>query len=594
MAQNPPRWDLTPWFDDFGPAFDAWLDDCAARIPALDARFAELPPPTAADAAHWCAALLELEALLVRLQHASAYAGARAAVDVDDERANAASARIARIDADAAGVEARVIDALGAADDSAFAALCDRPEMHGARHHLTTWRARARRAMRPDLERLAGALGVDGIEAWARLYRKVTGAMGFDLDGERVPLAWLRGVLQDADRGRRVEALAGASAALASQGPVFAAALNGIAGTRLTLDARRGVADPLDEALFEAAIDRETLDAMMAVVRDRADIARAFLKLKAKLIGRERLGWADLRAPVGAADAIPWPEAERLVVDAFARHHPALADFARRMFAARGVEAEPRAGKRPGAFCTRSFHEGSSRVFMSYTGAASDVRTLAHELGHAFHNFAMDGLRPWARLYPMTLAETASIVAETLVSDAQLADPDADRAQRLRVLDARLGQLVVYLLDIPVRLAFERAFYAERAAGEVSIDRLCALMHQTQLDVFGDAIDPRGTHPWFWAEKLHFFMSGRRFYNFPYTFGFLFGQGVLARARAEGPEKFHPTYIELLRRTGQGTVEAVAADVLGVDLRGRRFWEDALSGAQADLDAFAALVDAKA
>ncbi|MEZ4436817.1 MAG: M3 family metallopeptidase, partial [bacterium] len=255
------------------------------------------------------------------------------------------------------------------------------------------------------------------------------------------------------------------------------------------------------------------------------------------------------------------------------------------------VEAEPRAGKRPGAFCTRSFRAGESRVYMSYTGFGSDVRTLAHELGHAYHNHEMRDLRTWARQYPMTLAETASIVAETLVSDAQLDDPTATDAERLAVLDARLGQVVVYLLDIPTRFAFERAYYAERAKGEVTADRACALMAEAQGAIFGDALDPERRWPWYWAEKLHFFLSGRRFYNFPYTFGFLFGQGVLARARAEGVEVFHPTYVELLRQTGRGTVEEVAREVLGVELAERAFWADALAGSEADLAAFEALVE---
>lgn len=592
MAPIPPRWNLAPWFADFGPAFDAWVDDCAADLAALDGRFADLPPLAHETLDDWTDSLDALEAVLVRHQHARVYASARSAVDVDDDDARRASARLSALAAEADGVEARIIGAFGAAGDSAFDALCARPELVDVAWHLRRWRQRAKRSMAPELERLAAALGVDGLSAWSRLYGRVTGGLGFTSKGAEVPLAWLRGRLQDADRAVRLEALSGATASLASRGATFAAALNGIAGSRLTLDRLRGLADPLDEALFEAATDRETLDAMMHVVGEKAWIAKRYLIVKAKLAGLDRLSWADLRAPLGAADPTPWTDARALVLDAFAAYHPELADFARTMFDGARIEAEPRAGKRPGAFCTRSFHQGTSRVFMSFTGASADVRTLAHELGHAYHNHAMDGMRAWAREYPMTLAETASIVAETLVSDAQLAAPDTDREARLRVLDARLGQVTTYLLDIPTRLAFERAFYAERAAGEVSVARLCALMHEAQRAVFGDALDPEGTHPWFWAEKLHFFIAGRRFYNFPYTFGYLFGQGVLARSRAEGVAAFHPTYVELLRRTGSGTVEQVAGDVLGVDLHQQSFWRDALRGAEADLKAFEALAGA--
>lgn len=591
MTTHPPRWDLTAWFADFGAAFDRALDRCAAALAEIDAAAAALGPLDAARIERWSALLVDFEAVTTDLQHAGAYAGARSAADAEDAAAIAATARIAAITPIAEGIEARIVTTLGAADPAAFAALAARPALAGADYRLDRWRERAKRAMHPDAERLAADLAVHGLHSWGRLYRQVTSAMTFEADGETLPLAWLRGELEGGDPKRRAAVLAGASRAIASQSAVFAAALNGISGTRLTLDRRRGVRDPLDEALFESAIDRETLDAMMSVVADKAEIARRYLRHKARLLGRKNLAWSDLRAPIGGADVplISWPEARVMVRDAFARHHPTLAAFSETMFDRGYIEAEPRRGKRPGAFCARSFTDGTSRVYMSYTGHDGDVRTLAHEIGHAYHNHVMRDLRPWARLYPMTLAETASIVAETLVSDAQLADPTAGDAGRLRVLDARLGQLVIYLLDIPTRFAFETACYAERARGEISAERACTLMTEAQARIFGDTLDPADRHPWYWAEKLHFFLPGRRFYNFPYTFGFLFGQGVLARAQAEGTETFHPTYIELLRRTGRGSVETIAAEVLGVDLRRPDFWAAALTGAEADLEAFEAL-----
>jgi len=592
MTGSPPRWDLTAWFADFGPEFDAWLDAIEKGLTALDATIAGLGPIAIGSTAGWVDALCDFEAIAARLQHAQAFTGARSAADVKDAAAQAAMARGSKLAATSTGVQARVISALGAADTDAFDALCAAPELVDATHYLSRWRAKAQRSASAAEERLAGELGVDGIEAWARLYRKVTGAMTFDLDGEQVPLAWLRGRLGDPDPEKRAAALAGATTALESQGVVFISALNAIAGTRLTLDARRGLKDPLDAALFQSAIERRTFDAMMDVVRDKAWIGRRFLALKARRMGRERIRWCDLRAPLGDGAPVPWSSAVDTVIDAFGKHHPDLSSFARSMLDEGRIEAEPRRGKRPGAFCTRSFVDGASRVYMSYTENSADVRTLAHELGHGYHNHTMRGLRPWARVYPMTLAETASIVAETLVSDAQLRRLDLDQTARLEVLDARLGQVAVYLLDIPTRLAFERAFYAERASGEVPVARACELMHQAQLDVFGDVLDPEGTHPWFWADKLHFYISGRRFYNYPYTFGYLFGQGVLARARQVGADAFHPTYVELLRQTARGTAEQVVQDVLGIDLGEKGFWEAALTGAEADLRAFEAAFEA--
>ncbi|MEZ4437193.1 MAG: M3 family metallopeptidase, partial [bacterium] len=432
MTAQPPRWDLTSWFDGFGARFDRALDTIAATLADLDARADALGPLTPDRAPEWEALLLAIEAVSTDLQHVSAYASARAATDVTDEAAQAATARIASLVATTDGVEAPLVAALGDVDDATFEALCARPALDEAQFWLRRWRARAARSLGPARERLAADLGVDGLHAWARLYRQVTSAMTFTLGDEEVPLAWLRGELHHPEPARRAAALAGAGEALASRSTVLAAALNGIAGARLTLDRHRGVADPLDEALFESAMSRETLDAMMGVVTDHAELARRYLRLKARLHGVEALGWSDLRAPLSVEPQAPveWAEARETVMHAFGRHHRDLARFADQMFAAGHVEAEPRAGKRPGAFCTRSFRAGESRVYMSYTGFGSDVRTLAHELGHAYHNHEMRDLRTWARQYPMTLAETASIVAETLVSDAQLDDPTATDAER--------------------------------------------------------------------------------------------------------------------------------------------------------------------
>jgi oligoendopeptidase F len=205
----------------------------------------------------------------------------------------------------------------------------------------------------------------------------------------------------------------------------------------------------------------------------------------------------------------------------------------------------------------------------------------------------MGDMRYWSGHYPATLAETASIFAEQLVGDLMLADEGCDADLRLQVLAARLQSAVVYMLNIPMRFEFEKAFYGERESGAVPLERLCALMHDTQLDVYGDALDPEGTDPWFWASKLHFFLTGISFYNYPYTFGYLFSLGVRARAAAVGAEAFQPTLIELLRETGNGTVEEVAQRVLGVDLGEPEFWHASIDQVEADLKTFEALIEAR-
>ena len=224
---------------------------------------------------------------------------------------------------------------------------------------------------------------------------------------------------------------------------------------------------------------------------------------------------------------------------------------------------------------------------MTYNGTLGDVQTLAHELGHAFHSWVMRDQRPWARAYPMTLAETASTFAEEMVIEAALASPETSDADRDALLDTRLQDAVAFFLDIPMRFHFERRVYEERAGGELSVSRFKALMLEEQQRQYGDALDGAQLDPWFWSSKLHFYITDVSFYNFPYTFGFLFSKGIVARFRDEGAS-FLAKYEALLRATGSDTAEGVAQTALGVDLRDDAFWNGAIDLIEADVARFEA------
>src|SRR5690606_13151039 len=275
-------------------------------------------------------------------------------------------------------------------------------------------------------------------------------------------------------------------------------------------------------------------------------------------LGLPRLGFQDLMAPLPRPDVarVPWQEGCERVRAAFSRAYPALCELAERALAERWVAWSPRGGKRPGGFCTSSPLIKQSRIFMTYSGAPGDVQTLAHELGHAFHNWVMRDLRWWARRYPMTLAETASTFAEELVIEATLARGDLPDGERAALLDARLQDASAFLLNIPMRFDFEHQVYLERAAGELPVSRLCDLMLEAQRRNYGDALDPDQLDPLFWASKLHFYITGVSFYNFPYPFGWLLSRGIMARYRAEG-SAFLPRYEALLRATGSAPAEEV-------------------------------------
>ena len=222
---------------------------------------------------------------------------------------------------------------------------------------------------------------------------------------------------------------------------------------------------------------------------------------------------------------------------------------------------------------------------MTYNGALGDVSTLAHELGHAFHSRILEDARLWACRYPMTLAETASTFAEQLVIDAVLESPDSTPEDRAAMLDGRMRDGCDFLLNIPTRFFFEKAVYEERASGELPLSRLGELMRDAQRTCYGDCLAEDELDPWFWASKLHFYLTGISFYNFPYTFGYLFSLGIFARAKREGPS-FLPQYERLLRMTGSDSAENLARSHLGVDLEAPDFWNASVDLVESDLVRF--------
>ena len=596
-------WDLSAYFASLGDAgYLGFRDALEADAAALEETLLTLGPLGDGNLAAWRAALLRLEELAARAAHLGSYLGCLSAADARDEDARREVARLARLRAALAKRYARARAALAAAPAATFARLLDEPALAASRHFLGRLREEAARRMPAELEELAADLEVTGLAAWSRLYDQVSGTLSFDLElpGEaprRVPVSLVRSLLGDARAELRRAALAGANRAWASQADTLAACLNAIAGTRLELCRRRGV-HFLEPALFDAGITRATLDAMLEAVAARRELPRRYLRRKAELLGRARLGFQDLEAPLPFADAerVSFDAARERILAAFGRYHPALGAFAARAFAGRWIDWSPRPGKRPGGFCTSSPWISESRIFLSFGGAAGDVATLAHELGHAWHGQLMGGLGAWARRYPMTLAESASTFAEQIVHEASLGDPSAGAAVRLAVLDRRLRDGAAFLLNLPMRFAFERALYEERAAGELAPERLCEAMAEAQRDAYGDALAEDELDPWFWASKLHFYIAGISFYNFPYTFGYLFSLGLFVRAAAEGPG-FLPRIEELLRLAGQGTPERLARRCLGAELEEPGFWHASIDAVESDLARFeaelAALPDAR-
>jgi oligoendopeptidase F len=588
-------WDLTPYFSSLGGEdYEHFKGELERDLERLRAELDALEPPASDNRRRWVELLTELERSTARLRHLASFLGCIAAADSRDERAKRDTAWLSVLRAAVAKLMVQLRARLAAASEENFAALCSTAELDPLQFPLSRLREEARHVMTPELEELAADLGVTGIGAWGRLYDQISGGLTFALEvpghsPRTLPASAARSLYGDPDPEVRRAALTGVNRAWESVADAVAACLNAIAGTRHVLYPRRQVGHFLDPALFDAAIERSTLDTMLRAVRERQNVPRRFLALKARWLGKERLGFQDLEAPlpIGDETRLGWNEGVQRVLTAFTAY-PALHALACEAIEDRWVDHSQREGKRPGGFCSSSPLINQSRIFMTFAGALGDVQTLAHELGHAFHNRIMRDLRPWQRHYPMTLAETASTFAEQLVTDAVLSDPKAPPSQKLAVLDTRLSDAAAFLLNIPMRFDFESAFYEERRQGEVSVSRLQELMLDAQRSNYGDSLDPTQLDPWFWASKLHFYIVGTSFYNFPYTFGYLFSLGLFARGKAAGPE-FYTRYEHLLEMTGNDTAEGVARRALGIDLGDAKFWHSCIDLVEADLDAFASL-----
>jgi oligoendopeptidase F len=585
-------WDLTSYFPEFnGAAMLQFKQSLRADIATLQRAASELPVLNAESSDDWGDILLRLEDITRRMSHLGSYIGCLAASDARNEAYIREEAELTRSRAEIAKVRIELLRAFKDSSDDHFTALRTKPALAGAENYLNRLREEARRAMTVDKEVLATELGIDGIQAWGRLYDIVSAKLEFEMifpDSRREtkPMSQRRSLMDHPDPRVRQAAFESGNHAWQSVEDTMAAALNAIGGTRLTLNRHRGVDHFLDIALFQAAITRRTLDALFEALWANLDLPRQILRMKAQAMGRERIAWFDLGAPLDLPDQekLSWDKARSMIGASFGQAYPALAEFFGHQVVDRNwVDWEPRPGKRPGGFCTSSMLSKESRIFMTYNESLGDVLTLAHETGHAYHGAMMRDIRPYARVYPMTLAETASTFGENVLMNGILDDPTVSDREKARILDIEVGHGAVYLLDIPVRYEFEKAFYEERANGPLSVSRLKDLMIGTQRRVLGDVLETGGEDPYFWASKLHFYITGITFYNFPYTFGYLLSRGLYAMFKSEG-DRFLPKYEEFLRRAGSDSAENVVKQTLGRDIENPAFWSEAIQSLQAPLD----------
>ncbi|WP_404838203.1 M3 family oligoendopeptidase [Aeromonas media] len=442
-----------------------------------------------------------------------------------------------------------------------------------------------------EAEQLVIGLGTDGLHAWGNLYNDLVGKIRVQVAGQERGLAEASNLLSSPDRALRKEAFDAISAGWEGEQETVAAILNALNGWRLELSRQRGrvrTLDALDLSCHQSHIERATLDTLMQETWQARHLGQRALGLMARRLDIEELGPEDLFAPPPASShrSIPFEEAIEIIALAFTGFDPEMGEFAR-MMAERGwIDAAPTPNRRTGAYCTKFADPVEPRVFITYAGTMDNVITLAHELGHAWHNWLIRDLPMSQRSYPMTLAETASIFAETLVRSA-LFEQARSAEERQAIAWAEADGAATFLVNIPARFAFEQALVAEREQGYVSSARLKALTDEAWGRWYEQSLGRY--HPMFWAAKAHFSIAGFGFYNYPYLFGYLFSLGVyqqLMSRQAAGEQDVAQAYRALLRDTGRMSAEELVAKHLGQDIREAAFWQGSLALVAAAVDRF--------
>jgi pepF/M3 family oligoendopeptidase len=430
-------------------------------------------------------------------------------------------------------------------------------------------------------ETLAADLSLSGASAWSKLQGTVTSQLSvdFELDGEvqKLPMPALINLHAHPDETVRRRAYEAEIKAWDSVREPLVACMNGIKGVANTLNQRRGRSDALHAAIDMARIDRATIEAMLGAMQASFPMFRKYFRAKAKRLGKEKLAWWDVFAPVGSSNqTYTFDEAREFVVSNFAKFDPEMAAFAQHAFDNCWIDAEQRDGKRGGAFCMSVPGVKESRVLCNFDGTLDQVFTIAHELGHAFHNECAYRANKTAiqQNTPMTLAETASIMCETIVMEAVLAQT-TDPQEELAIREVRLISDAQVIVDIYSRYLFEKEVFERRAKAELSADDLCQIMENAQKATYGDGLDENYLHKYMWTWKPHYYYANLSFYNFPYAFGLLFGIGLYAIYQQRGAA-FVPDYKRLLSVTGEGSAAELAAQ-FGIDIRSAKFWEDSLA-----------------
>ncbi|ADY12635.1 M3 family oligoendopeptidase [Sphaerochaeta globosa] len=561
-----PAWDLTPIY----PSCDSKEFSCDLETVATESKALEVNLQVVGSDLKQC--IQHYELVLDYMENLHAYSSACLTTDTSNPLYLKAMSQVEEVSLVVQHLEVLFLNYLAKKREEVELRTREGGDLEAYRFPLHELLEDQKHQMPPELEDLASDLARSGTDAFSRQQEAMGSSIHTQWDEKTIKtVVQLRSEATNADRSIRKRAFEKELALWKAYEVPFAAALNGVKGTTLTLDKMRLFTSPLDRSLFQSRIDRPILDALIATLEASLPLFRKYLKKKAELLGLTGCAFYDLFAPVGKKGShFTYEEAQEFIVKQFSVFSKEMGDFADHAFKARWIDAESRNGKVGGAYDTSFPLAKQSRILSNFDYTYSGVSTLAHELGHAWHDSIVLPKSNLLRTYPMTLAETASIFSEFLVFQGALANSTAD--QRLALVEQFVQDATQVCVDILSRYYFESEVFTRRNEGDLSAGELCSIMEEAQKKTYGDGLVEY--HPYMWAAKGHYYSSDFSFYNYPYAFGQLFALGLYEKSRHAG-SSFPEQYKTLLSATGSLSAREVAS-LMDIDLADRKFWQQGM------------------
>ncbi|MFP4077973.1 MAG: M3 family oligoendopeptidase [Candidatus Izemoplasmataceae bacterium] len=582
------KWNLDPLFPGFeSEEFKSTIDTIKSQIETSKKFALSLDEKT--DTLEVLKAYVQLASdIRHNLSKAYSYVNLVNATNAQDETANAWMNTMQSLASELTPFNTKFIQWIANVEDLE-SYLDQDPVLEEHRFHLSKLKENAKYVLSEEEETVISKMQQTGSNAWSQLQGLLTSILEVEYEGEKITLPDVRNKAHSRDKDVRKKAYEAELKAYEKIEHSIAFALNSIKGEVNELTKMRGFESPLHQAVHDSRMKKETLDTLIETMRENLPMFRAYLKRKGKLLGHENgLPWYDLFAPLGKSErTFDEDEAMDYVIENFKSFGDDLANLAKRAKEESWIDFTPRSGKRGGAFCANLHPIKQSRILTNFEGSFSNVITLSHELGHAYHGDRIFDETILNASYTMPVAETASTLCETIVKRSAIEESEGQ--EKLFILEQSVMGATQVIVDILSRFIFEKSVFETRDKRPISVPQLKKLMTDAQKEAYGDGLDQETLHPYMWVNKPHYYRGSLSFYNFPYAFGLLFAKGIYAYFKDEGKDAV-PKIDHLLRKTGQMDVEEVAA-LLDIDVTDKAFWQRSFDVIKEEIDEFLELTE---